>query len=260
MYGVLVFTVFELSHTIIILYTTVSNTLMKTTGITTFLLILFSAGFGPWIAAEQLTPEQLEHWFNDELKTDEERALDVNEGVLEFLSQPPEKPVHYIRNTITISKDSPGTGWVHLMQCHENLDAVAVSQIVYQYKRMRDLRVDSFEKIGKAWIVGSSVQLENVRHGAKLCIRAEVGILYPGEGSTVILKNGPFHRKFLDGYYPMHVSLDIMYPGTLLEYESINPAAQPGFSITTSKNSLYVDAWFEGELTMEVRFLKIIQN
>ena len=75
-----------------------------------------------------------------------------------------------------------------------------------------------------------------------------------------MLKNGPYHRKFLDGYYPMHVSLDIKYPGTLMHYESINPATQPGFNVKQASDSLYVDAWFEGELKMEIRFSRMSQH
>jgi len=204
--------------------------------------------------AEELTQEQLEQWFNDELKSDEERALAVNEGELKFLAKPPDKAVHYIHNVLTITNDSPASGWVQLIQCHENLDAVAASQIVYRYKRMRTLTLDSFEKIGKAWVDGNSVQMEDIQSGAKLCIRAEVGILYSDKVGKFVLKNGPFHRKFLDGYYPMHVGLEVRYPDELLKFESIYPDAQPGFSVTRYKNSLQVDAWFEGELRTTIEF------
>jgi len=224
--------------------------------ITTFVFIFLSIFVVPLGATEELTPEQLEQWFNDEVKSDEERALAVNEGELVFLSEPPEKAVHYIENTLIISEDSPDTGWVNLIQCHDNLDAVAASQIVYRYKRMRGLKVDSFEKIKRAWIEGNSVQLEDVKAGAKLCIRADVGILYSNKSGSVILKNGPFHRKFLDGYYPMHVTLKIQYPSDLLQYKNISPEAQPGFSVTRSTNALNIDAWFEGQLRTEVRFTK----
>lgn len=219
--------------------------------------IFFCVFVVPVMATEHLTPEQLEQWFNDELLTDEERALAVNEGVLEFLSKQPDKAVHFSQNILTISKDSLSTGWVNLVQCHVNLDAVAASQVVYRYKRMRNLVVDSFEKIGKAWVEGKSVQMEDVNKGAKLCIRADVGILYSHKDGSAVLVNGPFHRKFLDGYYPMHVSLEIKYPRALLKYKSISPNAQPGFSVTHSKNTLTVNAWFEGELRTEVRFSRI---
>ena len=214
----------------------------------------------PVNATEGLTAEELEQWFNDDSSNDEERALAVNEGELEFLLKQPEKAVHHSQNVLTITRDSLSTGWISLKQCHVNLDAVAASQIVYRYKRMRNLMVDSFERIQRVWVEGSSVQVEDIQRGAKLCIRADVGILYSGPKGSAILKNGPFHRKFLDGYYPMHVTLEIHYPGDLISYKGIVPKQQPGFSVTQRNNALYVDAWFEGELRTEVRFSRISQN
>jgi hypothetical protein len=229
-------------------------------GMTKFMFVLFVVFAPPVGATNHLTPEQLEQWFTDDSLSDEERALAVNEGELEFLTKQPKKAVHYSRNILTISKDSLRSGWVGLKQCHANLDAVALSQIVYRYKRMRHLRVESFEGIKRSWVEGNSVQLEDVQRGAKLCIRADVGILYLGKDGSAVLRNGPFHRKFLDGYYPMHVSLEIKYPDDELRYENISPMVQPGLSIVQGKNSLHVDAWFEGELSTEVSFSRVDQN
>jgi len=222
-----------------------------------FVFVFFSVFVIPANAIDHLSAEQLEQWFNDDLISDEERALAVNEGELKFLTKRPEKAVHHSQNVLIISKDSIRSGWVGLKQCHDNLDAVAASQIVYRYKRMRKLIVDSSERIKRSWIEDNSVQLEGVQRGAKLCIRADVGILYLDKDGSAVLRNGPFHRKFLDGYYPMHVSLEIKYPDDLLRYENISPMVQPGLSVTQRKNTLYVDAWFEGELRAEVRFSRI---
>jgi hypothetical protein len=222
--------------------------------------ILFCVFVTPVTATEHLTAEELQGWFNDDLSNDEERALAVNEGELAFLSKQPEKAVHYSRNILTITRDSLNVGWISLKQCHANLDAVAASQIVYRYKRMRNLMVDSFEGIRRVWVEGNAVQLEDIQQGARLCIRADVRILYLASDGGAVLKNGPFHRKYFDGYYPMHVTLEIQYPDDLLRYESIRPKAQPGFSVTQTNNTLHVDAWFEGELRTEVRFSIIHRN
>lgn len=224
-----------------------------------FLFFLLGYVF-PVLAIEPMTSDELEKWFNEDASDDEARALAVNEGELEFLIRPPSKAVHYSRNILTIDKGSIRTGWVGLVQCHHNLDAVAASQIVYRYKRMRNFRLDSFEGIKRAWIDGSSVQMEDVEHGARLCIQAEVGILYSQPDGSVILQNGPFHRKYFDGYYPMHVTLEIRYPVDLLRYESVTPMAQPGFSVSQANNTLNVDAWFEGELRTELRFSQVSQD
>ena len=223
-------------------------------------LFFLSGCFSPVVANDPISSDELEKWFNEDTSDDEARALAVNEGELEFLIRPPSKAVHYSRNILTIDKGSVKTGWVGLVQCHQNLDAVAASQIVYRYKRMRNLRVDSYEGIKRAWVEGSSVQMEDIERGAKLCIQADVGILYSHPDGSVILKNGPFHRKYFDGYYPMHVNLEIRYPADVLRYESVTPMAQPGFNVTQTNSALSVDAWFEGELRTEVRFSQTAEN
>ena len=72
-----------------------------------------------------------------------------------------------------------------------------------------------------------------------------------------VLKNGPFHRKFLDGYYPMQVTLKIRFPDELIEFSSILPEAQPGFTIQHDKGRLHINAWFEGILNTEIRFTAV---
>jgi hypothetical protein len=68
------------------------------------------------------------------------------------------------------------------------------------------------------------------------------------------LQNGPFMRRFLDGYYPMRVSLEIEYPSrlTLADY---TPATQPGFSVSTTPGQVVAEAVFEGQLRTRFRFL-----
>ena len=203
---------------------------------------------------QSMTEEQIEAWFNDD---SEERAMAVNEGKLEFLSQIPDKPAHHSHNTFILDNNSLKTGWVKLTQCHSQLDAVPETQIVYRYRRMKNLRIESFSNISKAWVEDNSVQLEGIQSGARLCIRAEVGILNILPDGSFILKNGPFHRKFLDGYYPMQVTLDILFPSESIRFESITPQAQSGFTVRKKEGEIHVNAWFEGELTTGIRFTPI---
>ena len=227
------------------------------------LLLLYSLAI-PLLAAEEMTSEELEQWFNDD-PDDESRALSVNEGNLVFLEQIPNNAALHSANTLHISKSSLRTGWVTLSQCHAQLDAVATAQIVYRYQRLRNLAIDSTHGIQRAWVEGNSVQLSEVQKDAKLCISGEVGILHKTPAGFV-LRNGPFHRQFLDGYYPMHVTLDIQYPESHLAIREIKPSPQPGFSITKSSNRVLIDTWFEGKLNTEVRFsikpkpIEIIKN
>jgi len=199
----------------------------------------------PLFAEEPVSPE--ERW----LETD---IGEINEGELEFLARPPDRPVHHLTNRLTITERSLNDGWVGLVQCHANLDAVPDAEIVYRYRAMRDLEVRSFANIGQARVEGQSVQLEDVERGAELCVEAEVRILNR-EGKGYILRNGPFHRRFLDGYYPMHVTVEIEYPRSL-EVTGGSPPEQPGFAVVQQPGYLELDAWFAGRLEIEVRFSK----
>ena len=210
--------------------------------------------FGVSRSAKPMTEEQIEAWFNDD---SEERALAVNEGKLEFLLEKPDKPVHHSSNTFILDNNSLKTGWVELIQCHSHLDAVPEAQIVYGYRYMKKLRIESYSGIKQTWIEGDTVQLMDIQRGAKLCIRAEVRILYSSADGSFVLKNGPFHRKFLDGYYPMQVTLTIEFPDESIRFKSMNPQMQPGLTVRQGKGKLDINTWFEGELRTEIRFTPI---
>ena len=203
------------------------------------------------ITEKTLSEEEIEAWLNDD---SEDRALAVNEGSLEFLDKAPEKPVHHSHNTFTINNQSLQTGWLDLLQCHTNLDAVPAAQIVYRYQRMKKLHIESSSGISRAWVEGKSIQLEDIGKGARLCVGAEVKLLHSISDDRYVLKNGPFHRKFLDGYFPMRVTLAINYPADKIEYFSIKPVLQPGFSVENTHNKLVIEALFQGKLMTEIQF------
>lgn len=203
--------------------------------------------------AQDFSKEELEAWFEDD-----SRSLpfdtDGNEGELDFLTKPPAKPVLHSNNRLTIKESTLGDGWVYLYQCFENLDAVPEAQVVYQYKKMQDLQVEKIHNIEKAWVEGQSVQMQNTQNGASLCISARVHILYKNKDNSYTLKNGPFQRKFLDGYFPMQVTLDITYPKDKLTLSRVQPETQPGFTLQEAPGKLLLNAWFEGKLFTEIRF------
>lgn len=183
-----------------------------------------------------------------------ESATDVNEGKLHFLEASPDKPLHHHQNRIRIDSDSLNTGWVSLAQCHDNLDAVPRAQITFREGFVRDLRVDSVSHIEDAWIEGASVQLRNVGHGARLCLSAQTRALRNTGNGYFNLLNGPYMRKFLDGYYPMRVSLDVEYPVQLLKLIDIAPPSQPGLKLEERPGGIRMDAVFEGELMTLIQF------
>jgi hypothetical protein len=61
-------------------------------------------------------------------------------------------------------------------------------------------------------------------------------------------------RRFLDGYFPMHVQLVLDYPESLLRLQTIEPVALK-FHMLNNPGQVRFDALFEGRLDVEVRFV-----
>ena len=208
-----------------------------------------------WIAGvyanEAMTPAELERWFQQEESSSIET---ISEGELRFLVEQPAKPVLHSLNVLTIYPTSLDDGWVALSQCYQNLDPVAESEVVYRYKSMRDLKIVKYHNIGVAQIKGQSIQLTEVKKEAELCVTAMVRIFYSNPDGSYSLINGPFHRKFLDGYFPYHLTLEVEYPESKLKLERTIPAEQTGFSVKQDAGKLVLDGIFEGILNVEIVF------
>jgi hypothetical protein len=185
---------------------------------------------------------------------DLESADAVNEGPLRFLEPPPTKPVHHHQNRIRIDSDSLASGWVGLLQCHDHLDAVPRAQITFREGFVRDLKIDIASGIESAWVEGASVQLQQVAPGARLCLSAQTRALRNAGRGAFNLVNGPYLRKFLDGYYPMRVTLEIDYPQQLLRLTGVSPPPQAGLAVVERPGSIRLDALFEGELRTLIEF------
>ena len=204
------------------------------------------------IPAIASTKEGLDdEWFDDDL---EARVANVNGGDLVFLSEPPLEPVHHHHNRVVVDADSLDNGWVTLIQCHRHLDAVPRTQVLYHQTRTRDLSIVSHKNIEQAWVEGHTVQLADVEHGASICIRARTRTLEFNEDGSFSLRGGPFMRRFLDGYYPMRVSMNIEVPREYLRFVDTRPRHQDGFKVHETADGVHIDTWFEGKLYTEVRF------
>lgn len=188
-------------------------------------------------------------WFEEDF---EARALEVNEGELRFLVKLPDKPVHHHDNVITLNAESLQDGWVGLRQCHYNIDKVSRAQILFREGRIRNLRITESKNIGKTWVEGASVQLTDINHDSSLCIEAESLVLTAGEDGQYRINNGPYMRRFLDGYYPMQVTMQVKLADSGLRFTSIKPERQPGFSVEDTADSIRFEAWFEGRLRTEI--------
>jgi hypothetical protein len=175
-------------------------------------------------------------------------------GELLFFTSPPATLVLQSLNRLFIDEHSLGDGWVRMQQCYRSLDPVPDAEIVYAYSSMRGLRIESQAGIGKATAEGAGVQLEDVGKGAELCVAADVQILTHNADGSYTLRNGPFHRRFLDGYFPMRVTLDVQFPPKRLRLLSVSPVAQPGFSVAQERGRISIDSLFAGALTIEVIF------
>ena len=162
--------------------------------------------------------------------------------------------MHHHHNEIEIGPASLEQGWVELRQCHRHLDPVPAAEIVFRAGRARGLQVLSSRGIGAVKPEGDSVQLQDVQPGAELCLALQSRALEALPGGGYRLRNGPYMRRFLDGYYPMHVSMDIEVPRGYLRFTDSRPQRQAGFSVQETSAGLYVDTWFEGKLYTELRF------
>jgi hypothetical protein len=183
----------------------------------------------------------------------EERIRRLSSGELRFLAEPPERPVHHHLTRLEITPEALESGWVLLHQCHGNIDRVPAMQIVYQPGRLRRLEIVGSRNVGSARVEGDSVQLEDVAADAQVCVAAETRALHRVGEDAYELRNGPFMRRFLDGYYPMHVSLEVRYPDRLKPVGT-DPEPQPGFTVRHAPPWVAIEAWFDGRLTTTVRF------
>ena len=98
------------------------------------------------------------------------------------------------------------------------------------------------------------MQLRGVQDDAQVCVELESQALASiGEGAFR-LSNGPYMRRFLDGFYPLRLSVVIEYPPALLQPADIEPSPQPGFLVDRSPGRIELDALFEGMLHTRVDF------
>ena len=77
-----------------------------------------------------------ENWADEDA---EQRALQVNEGQLEFIAPIHDRSVLHSDSELWITRESMQTGWVKMQQCYRHLDAVGRTDVVYAYREMKNL-------------------------------------------------------------------------------------------------------------------------
>ncbi len=199
------------------------------------------------MAVPPLLAVETDPWFDDDW---ESRTEAVSDGELRFLAVPPDESALHTSNYLSLTLDSLDTGWVSLYQCQRNLDPISAVEISYQYQQIRRLRIASSKLIGKAWVEGQTVQLVDGSKGAEVCIRAEVRILKKTSTGDFQIRSGPFYRRFLDGYYPVHLDYRLFYPEDLLNFKFAEPFVQEGLPVSVQPGKVIIDTWFEGELNI----------
>ncbi|VAW82851.1 hypothetical protein MNBD_GAMMA12-1879 [hydrothermal vent metagenome] len=198
----------------------------------------------------KMSEAEIEAWLNND--TDKLPGSRINEGKLHFLAKPPKKQVHHHHNTLIVHKKSLTNGWVKMQQCHQHLDKFPRAQIVYKKYKIKNLKLISSRNIEKTWIENHTIQLRNVKKGARICIEADTRALLKNKDGSFTLINGPFMRRYLDGFFPMRVSMDLRFPKNL-KFVSILPPQQPGLRINFNATGVHFDAWFEGKLYTHIR-------
>ena len=198
-------------------------------------------------ASEETPPFTEEAW--------DEPPTEVNEGVLEFLTIAPPKPVHHHQNLIRIKPSSLQDGWVEMQQCHSHLDPVPRLEIVYHPQRIRNIRVVSYRNIGTARVEGPSLQLSDIGPAAEICLTADSRALHILDNGALQLRNGPYMRRFLDGYYPMRLSLEVHYPPSRLRFNGQRPLPEASTLNSPPEGVFKWSGWFTGRLSTEIDFV-----
>jgi hypothetical protein len=205
-----------------------------------------------WLTtAAAASDEEDSSWFDE---PEAPAVPQVSQGELVFLSTPPDTRILQSSNQLFIDARSLADGWVRMEQCYRNLDPVPAAEIVYAYSAVRGLHIQSQAGIARATADQRRVRLEDVGQAAELCVGADVQLLARGADGSYRLRNGPFHRRFLDGYFPMRVTLDVHFPPGRLRLLSVSPTVQPGFSVAQQEGRLSINSLFAGSLTIEAVF------
>ena len=175
---------------------------------------------------------------------------------LRIYAEPPEErdtPLHHHDNHLTLDEDSLNDGWVRLRQCHSGLAEIGRMSIVYNEPNIRGLRVASADEVEDAWAEDDRVVVIGVTEASELCVEAEMRVVESRGNGEYVLENGPFMRRFLDGYFPMRVTLTLSWGDLDLSLEDTIPERQPGVDVRGFEHGMILDTTFEGELETRIR-------
>lgn len=172
---------------------------------------------------------------------------------VQFLDQPPTQAPHRQEMKVLIDAQSLKTGLVRVDQCHYRLDPVPATQIVFG-PALRALQVTRSRNIGSLDLEGRSVQLHDVGEDAEICLRTVNQVFRQQADGSFVLRNGPFMRQFLDGYFPLQLHYQVRYPANLITLESLTPEVPTNMLTRDQAGKLDLQVLFTGPLQLETRF------
>ncbi len=218
------------------------------------LLVAFLALPGPTLAMDPNDPDydplEDDALWGETVSPDQTQTTSPE---LTFLLEEPDRTPHHHQNQIRITASSLEDGWADLRQCHNDVAAIRRMVIVYNEATIDELQVESTRNIESARAEGDRVDLRGVEKDAEVCVTARMKIVeHEGDG-VYRLENGPFVRRFLDGYFPMRVTMAVSWGDLDLRLAETEPAAQDGFEVVASDHGFMFDTLFEGELRTLVR-------
>ena len=181
---------------------------------------------------------------------------DINQGDLVFLNHPPKRLPYVQEMQVVINEDSLKTGWVQTSQCHYRLDRLPALGGVFSPQKVRKLRILRTQNIGRAWVEGSSVQVEQIGADAVLCIFSENRTVQPSGFGGFEWRAGPYMRRFFDGYFPVHLKLHVLYPNSMVQLNSLEPSALQLKSVR-QPGQVDVDVLFEGRLNILMHLVPV---
>jgi hypothetical protein len=181
----------------------------------------------------------------------------INDGQLMFLPAIPaadKQILYHLQNRIKLSPNSLETGWVELEQCHQNLGVTQKMAITFGKGKTQDLEIVSFTDIDKAWVDADNIEIIGAGAASSICIRGKLLTLEQTTANRFQLQNGRYLRRFLDGYFPMRLSLSIDYSSTKLSFDKTTPMPQAGFAVSNHGGFVSIESTFEGTLKIVTYF------
>lgn len=189
---------------------------------------------------------------NDEL----EQLLEIGDEQFVALTEAPPHPPFIHQKTLTLGPEAMSSGWVRNEQCHRQFSPAAALQFVFKRDQIRAIEILEQHAIGRSWVDGNTVQLEDVGKQSSICFRSENRMLERQAGGGYRIKVGPFFYRFLDGYFPVQVDLKVRFPADKLVLSRVRP--ESGVEVERRKDEVRLSSTFQGILRVEMLFDPVV--